>query len=307
MISRSAYQEIDMNSRQRVTRRLKLENLENRTMLAGDVAVSVVQGNLKIEGDIQANEIAVTDLGGGQVEVAGQNGTTINGQAGPLTFASVLRSVKIELKEGDDVVRFTGNNQNSLKGVAIETGAGADTVSVDDVFARYLKVETGSDNDIVNVLDASAKEVKIETGRGNDTVNLGNTSLQSDATVQAHELKIETGGGNDIVQIQDAVLQTHEAKIETGSGDDTVTVQDLQAQGSFQAETGSGTDSVAISDSLFAKLGVEAGSEDNDLVSILNTTALRTKLDGGRGLGDTLSIAGSSLGTTKTRGFEVIV
>lgn len=296
-----------MRVRQQVSKKLAIENLEPRAMLAGDVTVSVVQGSIKISGDVQGNEIAVTDLGGGLVEVAGQNGTTINGQAGPLSFPGVQSGVKINLKDGNDIVSFKGNSLHVLTRVSIETGAGTDTVSVDDVFANHLKVETGSDDDVVNVLDVTGLVAKFETGSGNDTVNLGNPLLQADATVKALELEVETGRGDDTVLVRDAIFQTLEAEIETGSGNDTVSIDDLQAQGKFEVETGSGTDSVAILASLFAKLEVELGSGDNDQLSITNSVASKTKLDGGFGIGDTLTLSGSTLGTTKTKGFEVIV
>lgn len=48
------------------SRSMWLESLEGRSLMAGDVFAAMKLGSLKIEGDSQANDIAVVDLGSGK-------------------------------------------------------------------------------------------------------------------------------------------------------------------------------------------------------------------------------------------------
>ncbi|MBM4003958.1 MAG: hypothetical protein FJ295_11845 [Planctomycetes bacterium] len=52
-----------------------MEQLEDRSLLAGDVSVSLVKGLLKVQGDAAANDVSIEDVGAGTIEVSGRNGT----------------------------------------------------------------------------------------------------------------------------------------------------------------------------------------------------------------------------------------
>ncbi len=77
-------------------------------MLAGDVLAVVDDGNLIISGDAESNQIAVdqSDLAAGEVRISGLDGTTINGEAGPVVLPGVTGDVEADLDDGDDVVIF---------------------------------------------------------------------------------------------------------------------------------------------------------------------------------------------------------
>src|SRR5688500_4041701 len=89
----------------RTRRRLLLECLHDRRMLAGDVTASEVNGDLIIMGDAAANGVYVSDEGDGNFAVhgidLGGSPTTINGAAGPETFA-ITGDVIVDLFDGDD-------------------------------------------------------------------------------------------------------------------------------------------------------------------------------------------------------------
>ena len=281
------------------------ELLEGRALLAGDVLVSVNAGNLKITGDPLANEVAIVDLGGGQVSVMGANGTTVNGLTGLQSFSGVSGSLFASMKDGADKVQFLGNAMHQLSSIQVSTGGGDDTVSVDKVFAGEVKLSTGAGNDTVNVQEISAESVSVETEAGDDTVVVGSTlATRHDVLVKVKEFEIETGAGNDQVSILDAVLQTGEFQVDTGAGDDSVIVRDVQAQREFKIETGMGKDTVAVADSTFVKLAVDLGAGD-DRLTIANTTSTKTKLDGGLGANDSLTITSSTLGKLSKSGFEI--
>ena len=68
-------------------RRLGVERLQARELLAGDVTAAVTNGFLVIRGDDAANELTIERISGDRVQVTGATGTTING----LTQPAVLR------------------------------------------------------------------------------------------------------------------------------------------------------------------------------------------------------------------------
>lgn len=276
-------------------------------MLAGDVTVAVVEGGLRIGGDSQANEIAVTALGSGQYEVAGQNGTTINGQAGPITVTGVSSYIKVHLRGGDDVATIAGDGSQLAKKVSVESGAGNDVITLDGIGAKELKVETGAGTDTVNIIDLDVVEAEIETGADDDVVSLGDPASGTDTLIKAKKLEIETGGGNDAIRLQDAVLQAIVCELETGRGDDSVLLSGIQVEGTLKVETGAGTDQVDANDAALDRLLVELGSGDNDRASLTNTTGNFAKLDGGSGAGDSLVQTASTFTITKVKGFESVV
>ena len=291
-----------MNSK----RRSYFESLECRALLAGDVLVAVNAGNIKVTGDALANEIAIVDLGGGKITVTGQPGTTVNGLTGVQTFNGVTGSLLANLKDGADKVQFLGDATHEFPSIQISTGGGDDTVTVDKVFAREVQIGTGAGNDTVNVWELTARSVSIETGAGDDSLVIGSTlSTRHDVLIKVKEFEIETGDGNDRVRILDAVLQTGEFELDTGLGNDSVTVLDVQAQGELEIETGMGNDSVSIADSTFIKLAVDLGAGDDSLV-ISNSKSTRTRLNGGLGANDSLTITSSTLGKLSQSGFEPV-
>ena len=75
--------------------------------MAGDVFASMKVGSLKIEGDSQANDIAVVDLGGGKIEITGRNGTMVN-RVAKVTLVGFRSDFKAELKGGDDTMSWSG-------------------------------------------------------------------------------------------------------------------------------------------------------------------------------------------------------
>ena len=96
-------------------RSLAFEKLESKQMLAGDVIVSVVEGNLIIEGDELGNQIAVSSgEAAGTYIIRGLEGTTVklgeDGEPAPetgLVVEGVRGHVRINLGDGDDALTVT--------------------------------------------------------------------------------------------------------------------------------------------------------------------------------------------------------
>lgn len=286
-------------------RALRMESLEGRALMAGDVSASIQLGSLKIEGDQLANDIAVADLGGGKVEIVGQNGTKVNG-VDSVVLDRFTANVKMELRGGDDVVSWKGIDSHTSSRFKIETGAGNDTIVVDQLYAGLAEVESGLGNDTVRFGSAKANLAKISTGDGDDAVLIGASLDAASALISVVNLKVETGAGNDRVDIQHADFFASMVKAETGAGNDSVLVRDAKGSASLKVSTGLGTDNVTIEDTAFKTIDAELGAGDGDTLTLQRVTSTKAKLQGGLGTADKLVILDSVLGKLERSGFEIV-
>jgi hypothetical protein len=95
-----------MSKRFRNLRRgLRLESLEPRRMMAGNVAVTYSGGAVDIAGDLQDNAIELGYDSLGRLEIRGVDNTTVNGY-GSYSVAN-FQSIGVALSGGDD--RLTVN------------------------------------------------------------------------------------------------------------------------------------------------------------------------------------------------------
>src|SRR4051812_7347020 len=86
--------------------RLALHSLEGRLTPAGNVTAKLVAGSLVVTGDQQSNTLAVTQTAANSFTVTPVDGTTVNGQADPVTVSGVTRDLVLRLGRGDDRVQF---------------------------------------------------------------------------------------------------------------------------------------------------------------------------------------------------------
>ena len=92
----------------------RLEQLESRQMMAGDVTVSVVGGILYINGDSADNSISISATANtDEFTISSNDGgdTTINGGAGPVTLGGATVGVDITLSDGNDRLEFDTTNR----------------------------------------------------------------------------------------------------------------------------------------------------------------------------------------------------
>jgi hypothetical protein len=187
-------------------RKLFLEGLEMRAMLAGDVDVNVSDGNLIIRGDNDDNNITVTWISENTYEVAGVD-TEINGDTEIFVATGVTRNIDVDLRSGNDTFTLTGSGLEEgvdLQGsVIVRLGDGDDVASIDGTsLRRVLKVDGGSGDDAVSIANSFAgDDLLVLTGSGIDGVTLG--------AVEAGDLLlVETGNGDDTIGIS-ASLARH--------------------------------------------------------------------------------------------------
>lgn len=277
------------------SRRLGVEDLERRALLAGDVAVSVVDGNLLINGDELDNAISIAaGATADAVLVTGLDtagvATTINGAAvaGGVEFTGVSGDILIRMGDGNDSVAV---GAMTVQGLRIRTGRGDDDVALGAglVVEGNLKVQTDGGDDSVTAVDTTIHgNAQIETGFGDDDVSLsGVVVIQTDEEEEDGEESAENGHGGigPLGRVLGALFGHND---EDYCGSD----EDYDESGQCLVDTGFGDDSVLINGLTAAKLKVHTGNGD-DSATLAGIVAAKIDLDLGRG-DDTASIAAST-------------
>jgi hypothetical protein len=292
---------------------LRFEALERKQPLAGDVVVSLVGGNLVIEGDEAANQILISSgEEPGSFVIQGLEGTVVKlADAEPgdppapetgLVVEGVRGHVRVGLGEGDDLVAV--HDAQFRRGLTINTGTGADEVRIGaaedadpvdpaeevesdaNVHVRgSLLINTGEDGDTVNVASASVGGLlTIATDGGDDTVSLGAEA--------ASEAAAAVGAG------EDATLHAKlGVSVLLGEGVDAVIANDVATRGVLAVGGGDGADSVEISDSTASVLGIRGGDGDAiDRVALSGLKARHAAIGLGDGA-DEVSIVDSAFGS----------
>jgi hypothetical protein len=319
----------------------KLESLEARQMLAGDVLVSVVNGTLEVEGDGEANKVLIAaGAEAGAFVVTGLDNTTLEGESDPITVTGV-RNIRVDLGDGDDLAALVGADVRGK--VAIDAGDGADRVLVgtgegvdeldgllpDDVSVEIrgsLKIETDGGADEVAVDATASSKLSIDTGDDDDLVSLGSTEElgELDARLEVKgAVHVELGDGNDEFHA-DQVDGRKGVFADGGEGDDTIDVSLLTGATLFISgdegldivkladldvkllgvHTGDGNDNVDVQDSVFAALGVALGDGDDTLLTA-NLEAKFSLLAGGDGEDTIDNAIGSVFKHERILGFEI--
>ena len=207
--------------------------------MAGDVTVSVVSGpsgidHLEILGDALSNQIRITDLPGGDYEVEGLNGTTINLQpvGTPYQTPSPINGdIKARMGDGDDSIRI--DQAFSAPAIlGIQGGAGDDTVRLAPLTGQVavgdtLYISMGNGNDRVRLEDTDASSLRVRTGDGIDHVRIRDTRIGG-GTIS----RIRTGDGNDRLRIDSGSEFFGPLSVNMGDGNDryrlgTVTFHDV--------------------------------------------------------------------------------
>jgi hypothetical protein len=234
-------------------------------MLAGDVLVSLVGGNLLIEGDAEANSIAITSgQQPGTLVIQGLDGTEITfGAAAPaaeVTVEGVHGNVRVGLGEGDDTVAI--HDARFRRNVMIATGAGEDEV-------RIAAAADAADA-LDEAVDANVTvrgSLTVLTGEDGDDVTVGSAAVGG-------LLTIVTDGGEDAVSLgaeeAAALADDGEATLHArlgisvllGEGADTATLRDLSARAGITVGGGDGADTIGVHDAKALVLGVRGGGDE---------------------------------------------
>ena len=296
---------------------LNFETLEQKTLLAGDVGVAIVDGAVVVSGDEAANHVEiVTNVEAEQIVVRGLPDaegveTTLNGQTGPVRIEGLARNILVRMGMGNDAVNIP---RGRFGNVNVATGRGADLVRVGNLdptdpptteatgeaipaaaFAS-LDIATGRGSDTIlqdNVVVAN--DMRLATGPGTDTVRLGIGPTSSTATANLSiggNLAVGTGLGDDLVTSR-AMQVAGNTAISTGRGADGVMLAGMRGPGRTAIHTGQGADQVSVVGGQAALLAIDTGA-GNDQAAVVDSAFADLRVSMGAG-NDTIAVGETSV------------
>src|SRR5262245_3790968 len=221
-------------------RRLMLEGLETRALLAGNVSASLIGGTLFIRGDNAGNGVHVIQVTDGLYAVTGldQGGdaTRINGVENDTVEFSGVLNINIDSRKGDDAVAVgaEGLAIDALVEECFELDLGLDSTEGGSLEALSLVINTGDGDDVVAVI-GEFLTAAIFTGNHDDSVAIGDSAFLS--------LVIDTGNGFDGVCIED--FDARVLSVSTGNHSDFVDISDADI-GTLSIITGAAGDDVSV-------------------------------------------------------------
>lgn len=279
----------------RMEKRLRMEVLEKKQLLAADLTVAVIDGDLVITGDAEPNAFILRsgDADGSQFEVilTGPMDDRVNGDtaadAGPFLFDGVTRNVIINTGGGDDSVRiFGGSNTNPLDALqfpgdlTIDLGDGVDELFMGTAefnfdtqlplaIADDLVIRGGAGNDTFNVTAVHvADDFSIIDTEGSNTLSmpLGLSFPDSnESTTIGDDFAILMGSGNDQVFLNQTIVGDN-LFVDLDGGDDAVNGLLSTVNGSAFVNLGSGSNQVNIAATDAGNSLTIVGSGTNDVV-----------------------------------------
>lgn len=306
-------------------RRFGIESLEDRQLMAGNVDVTLSNGNLLLTGDnlgngVQIRQISANKLAVVGIKQAGAN-TSING-SGFQVFSGVTGSVTFNMNGGNDQVDVI-NGQGFF---ATQPGLPSTFQPVD--FARNVTMNMGDGSDLVHLEDADVNGgLRIDGGfdNGADTIRLEGISTIG---FKSSALEIDTRGGADVIDIEFADLDGS-VSIDSGLENDQVKLLFAEVGGDLTIRTQAGEDLVQLFDvAVLDDLLIDAGNNDDvvalvevtvtdeadvfmgfgdDVLQLFELIAANAKLDGGPGTDRLEDAGGNVFGFLDVDNFEQIV
>jgi len=286
------------------TKRLLVERLESRHLMAGDVVAYVSNHGLVIWGDDADNGVVLTyDSTTQKYGVAGSDAggapTTVNGQdtsTGPVTFAGVTH-VYIGLNGGDDQLQV-GSAQ-----------------AVDFLLRQWMSIDMGEGNDkvvlgsagnaAVGAAPAAAVNVRIGTslnvnlGAGNDEVDLANADV-------GLNLNVFAGDGDDKVEFATEFTPTGAttpqffpvrvhggSTLSLGGGADELKMNHFVVLGSLTILDGAGAANISLTNGDVSKTLTINTGDDADVVVVDNVRSKQLSINTNGG-SDNVTIHGGT-------------
>lgn len=297
-----------------LSRRLFVEGLEDRRLLAGDVTVTRSGADLYVTGDNLSNTISIESDGNGGVRVNGFNDasaapTSINGTPnGTFQSPAFTGSVFVVMNDGDDEVRLT---RLQVKTASINLGAGNDDLVAGlqavgearfgnstavrlSVSENLTIIGLGGDDDIRLQSVYVAGSTVIDTGEQNDNITLlpaigGATLADTSGRIDVGgTLTIVPGNGADNVSAQ-AVITGSNFVIDDAGGPLTADLTSFRSNGSTYIYGSPQADEIIIADGRAAALMQIITEGGDDHVAVRDTYAGNLNINMGDG-NDRLSL-----------------
>lgn len=178
------------------SRKLSIETLETREVMAGNVNIFMDGTEMVIDGDGLANHVEIRDLGNNVFKISGVNGTTIDD--GPWRNVFVQSGVfRVNLRNGADSLTLI--ETYAIKTINVLMGHGADKLTVNNSQIDNLTVQMGGGADVLAINSSSIINKAVLSLGGPaqndpDTLDLSNS-------IFFDSVHARLGGGNDNVRI----------------------------------------------------------------------------------------------------------
>lgn len=250
-------------SRPRPSPRLRLEPLESRRLLAGNVTVRLDSGSLVVQGDRRDNAIAIgAGAEDGELTIVGlgdANGqpTTINQAATPLTLSGLTKDLVINLGKGNDWVGLT--NLVLPRNLRINSGGGHDRIGIGGIPAA-----TSGNPLSARSLGAAARADSENEEPGDEILEderPGDDVIYTLAGAAEPFVPLGTLAAGP-VRVEGDVL------VVSGAGDDELGEAALNVRGGQAILTGAGKDEVEITESAPTGEGFSPGVRVNHRLTV---------------------------------------
>ncbi len=286
--------------------KLRVESLESRQMMAGDVTASLSGGNLYLTEAAgqagQENSVVISQLPGGEIRVSGNAqisndnvSSLVNGHA--YQDFTVPGSLFVNFGGGNDRVIFSDDPATAphFASVSINVAAPEPLVLARGITATNTSLK-GPDADQVFIWNAvTTGNMTITTGRDHDWISMGSNIPTGNLDIGG-DLVINSGAGADTINIftrqqhgaHNVNIQAYSSLAETDA--DQVWLSNEVADNDILVRTGSGNDLVHLNNcTAFHDLNINAGA-GNDTAELIGDLAVdKIMADLGDG-NDTLSI-----------------
>lgn len=201
---------------------LRVEALEPRLMLSGNVSVQFFGGNLIIQGDQLNNDLSI-EVEQNRILLVGNDQTTINGSQGAFEVSNTNTfdgSIFAFLRDGND--RFVIEGEMSISGsVFVYGGDGDDSIGTSQATVESQWVAV--------------------SGRGDDLIALDEATIQGSA-------RFITGGGDDVISANETEVGQHVFAF-LGQGDDQMLLETMSISGDVRVHSARGDDDFVMRES----------------------------------------------------------
>ena len=261
-----------MQESQNARLELNVEQLEFRTLLAGNIRVLVnAAGDVTIRGDGKSNHVEISQNMDGDIVITG-TADTFGEATGIRDGRNILSELVVPAENGTLPGKLT-----------VSLGGGNDflvlrQVTIDGTF----DYKPGGKNDSLGFFQSTAKgAVSLKTGSGNDYMNFVDATFEND-------INAVTGGGVDFIGMSNFALDSGAtASFNTGGGGDVLYIEDSTVNGNLVAIMGGLIDTIYVAEgtTLLGNVDVDMGGLF-DLLAIENNVNLDNatlNIDGGKG------------------------
>ncbi|MEQ9409378.1 MAG: peptidylprolyl isomerase [Fuerstiella sp.] len=267
----------------------RLERLEQRTLLAGNVTAQLRGQTAFISGDDADNsvELLVED---GSVLVRGLDGTNVNGSTDDfvLTVGTALPgNLRAVLRGGNDT--FEVNGLQIGGNAAIDAGAGDDQIAItgESTIGRDLSISGAAGADTITVHNSSVgRNVGINGNRGDDLIVVSMSDV-------ARNIWIWGSAGNDDIVLDETRIgrDTHLAGL---GGDDDIVIRDSELVDDLSISGNRGNDIIVMDSSTVGDKSWIFGGGGSDNMLFQGSTQFfdRLRAFGGAGVDNTQADAG---------------